>query len=170
MIFKKVYVLLFLVAAIATSCETNENDSDELKLSELNVDFNFKFDGSEIDLNKSNKSTSRLIIDYIDNIQLTMKNNDLKTVIYEITMENNKLKFGKFRIEDSLGKRNGQWTSLDEAFNCPGNQELVDTCWSQECVEDAIGSQSANFSNGETISIHHTGMLGGVKICSNVQP
>ena len=58
--------------------------------------------------------------------------------------------------------------TLEDMYKCPNGLNLITTCYSQECVEQAMGNLANNFSSGETISIYHNG-LGGVKVCSNVK-
>ncbi|WP_109853023.1 hypothetical protein [Aquimarina sp. AU58] len=165
---KKISLLALVFSIGFISCEQQEDISNEqnykMKTSDLNI-----YD-KEVDLSQSKLSVSQIVKDYVGDVQVFIEENNFKSVKYQIVFNNDKIKISNFEIVTTIADKNGEWTAMDEAFSCPGGQDLVDTCWSQDCVEDAVASQAEHFSNGETISIHHTGVLGGVKVCSNVQP
>lgn len=167
---KKIFFCFLAISFLFFSCENESNKDEELKLSiEAFKEFSNKINFTEnfsIPLTSYNKNQiSEILISNIKEINKFYKNGDYKIYSFIITHEGNEISFKNFKnINNKAGK--GEPAS-DLNYKCPNGLSLINTCYSQSCVEETLANLGSNFSSGETISLYHNG-LGGVKICSNV--
>lgn len=168
--------IMLIFAFTINSCSKELEEKNDL--SSLDVDFDYKqFEDFEINLPKSTSADGiiNVILKNYNKLENSLaESTEPVSVSYNITYYNNKLKYSDFKTYD-LENYNMKTTGpsaidliIADAFECPSGQTHVETCFSQSCVEETLGGLGSNFSRGESISLHHTG-LGGVKICSNVQ-
>lgn len=178
---KKLFFTLVLVSFIF-SCD-KDNTNEELKLNngtfnEFSSKLKIIDDFSVPIYDKINKkSITETLIQNINEINEFSKNGNYKSFSYIITYENEKINFKNFSINNESNNESTTQVAyrgapvdqtIEDMYKCPNGLNLITTCYSQGCVEQAMSNLANNFSSGETISLYHNG-LGGVKVCSNVK-
>ena len=176
-ILKSIFIITIIVSCSSCSEENTDIKSEELKLDNFRSDLNIKFEPDDLvfNIDRSDKNANRFddIIIQLSKLNSQIQNritndSDLTDVIYDIKITNSRVLVSNFELlKHSSSKRPGPVN--DYGWDCPKGMDLIDVCWSEDCVEDAIDSVFDGFSSGDTVNItvHHGGAFGGVSVCSN---
>lgn len=177
----KNFLILFLaIGFVFYSCESDQGSkqvteesilSDEA-ISGFSTKLNFFGDYFVPVEQDSVRKLQRVILENYEAVEkiIDESNGDIEAVIYDVSREQGGVKFHNFNYYAPTA--GGPISDIEWEFakwKCPDGQSLVNTCYSQSCVETTLSDLSDNFSSGETITMHHSGMVGGVKICSDVK-
>lgn len=177
-IMNKFIILLFAMGLGLISCESDYQDeiTEEPILSENAVNafaskINF-FDDYAVPVEKDSvQKLKRVLLQNYDGVNRIIDNSEgeIEGVLYDVVRSADSVHFKNFHV--NAPKSGGpvsdiEWDML--AWKCPDGQSLVDTCYSEDCVKETLSDLADNFSFGETITMHHSG-IAGVKICADVK-
>jgi hypothetical protein len=183
--FLKLSIVTVSLLCTFCSCENDENNSIKENVEFSKIDFsNLKL---EIDFNKiepikknfpeniKNKEIESILISDIQNLNSEIEfriNNDKETsfIEYSITINKDFYVINNWNFipsNSNIAAKGGPYEDI--GWKCPNGQTLVNVCWSESCVKEALASALSDISSGDTVNltVHHGGALGGVSICSN---
>ena len=177
---KKFLILFLAIGFVFYSCESDQGSkqvteesilSDEA-ISGFSTKLNFFGDYFVPVEQDSVRKLQRVILENYEAVEniIAESNGEIEAVIYDVLREEDEVKFYNFNYYAPTA--GGPVDDIEWEFakwKCPDGQSLVNTCYSKSCVETTLSDLSDNFSSGETITMHHSGMVGGVKICSDVK-
>ena len=177
---KKFLILFLAIGFVFYSCESDQGSkqvteesilSDEA-ISGFSTKLNFFGDYFVPVEQDSVRKLQRVILENYEAVEniIAESNGEIEAVIYDVLREEDGVKFYNFNYYAPTA--GGPVDDIEWEFakwKCPDGQSLVNTCYSKSCVETTLSDLSDNFSSGETITMHHSGMVGGVKICSDVK-
>jgi hypothetical protein len=192
---KKINFLLtlFFFSIVFFSCESDsstieENNQNEIRLSKLDfddLDLNLDFESIEdivIEIDEESKKTENVnkLIKSISKLNKDIKfrsenDKDFFGCSYIVVVNKNKIIITNFEFNNTpfnyssaLNKADIGGPAPPDRRDCPEGSDLIDVCWSEDCVAEAISEAASDFGNGDTLTItlHHGG-LGGVSICAD---
>jgi len=160
---------------IASETSNDSGASDKSRIVEGNLFENLKFDGLKILEDFSVPITEKEGVSEILSKQagqlygaFSRKLKGVRSISYSIVHEGDKLSFKDFNVvEGNSDDKQGDASVLDEG--CPDGLELINTCYSESCVAATLADLGRYFQKGDTIYIHHNGLIGGVIICSDIE-
>lgn len=167
-ILKITLAIILSVSFFACNEDDNINKKDGLEITKIDLsNAKINFDLKDIDVkfnNKANKESElkETIDDLNKKINLRIeKDITTKSITYTV-----KLNDKGYTITDWILNETAKGGPY-EGWDCPGSMTLIDTCWSESCIGNAVASALSEFSSGDTVNVtfHHGGALGGVQIC-----
>jgi len=174
-------IVSFIASSIGGIASEKSNDSEvsnktlpKEEISLKNINFEGVFDGLEILKDFSVPITEKegvkeILSKHVDEVYGPF-NRKLKyspSISYRIVHEGDELSFVKFNVvEGNSGDKQGD--ASVQGGDCPDGLEYVTTCYSESCVRETLAELGKDFSDGESIYLHHDG-FGGVIICSDVK-
>ncbi|TYB79450.1 hypothetical protein [Bizionia myxarmorum] len=182
-----IFAFVFISACSSDANSTDEtNQSDKLfsKMDFDDLDLNINFNDSKSIVLKVD-SFSKQVLDANNVVEAINKiNNQLDFrakndanfygCSYRIIANNKEVIIKDFILDDvtdgSMTESNKTDTGGPAAppvWDCPDGMSVVDVCWSEDCVADAVGGILSQMENGDIVNfvVHHGGLLGGMSIC-----
>jgi len=176
---KKNLILFLVIGFVFYSCEsdhegkqiTEESILSNDAISSFSAKLNFFDDYFVLVEQNDIHELQRVLLENYEAVEniIIESRGEIEAVIYDIIREENGVKFYNFNYYSPMS--GGPVDDIEwelAKWKCPSGQSLINTCYSSTCVEDTLKELAENFSSGETITMHHSG-LGGVKICADVQ-
>ncbi len=179
---KNSILILFISLLVFTSCTkddpSNFDNQEELTLKDLKFNkLNINFTQKDISKNFKNKKSLKInLLNEIKNINEEIafrikKDKNTTGISYTIFIDKNGYLITDWEFQNNNNSNTDKFgdPSDYDSWECPTGSNIVDSCWSQNCVENAIASAMTGFSSGDTvtITIHHGGALGGVTVCAS---
>lgn len=173
-------VMITMLTFLAVSC-SNEDKNQGIQLNantfdKLEIDFTKDYSVA-IGNSKSINSITEILMESVNGAkEMIRQNEEIVGLKYQITFESNSLNFHNIVTvseADLHQAKTGEPVRPAGPFDntvweCPDGQTLIERCYSEECVKETIRGLAANFSSGETITVHHGG-ISGVRICADAQ-